>query len=212
MAPRAALGACAGVVLGQYRVMRSRSWVGVGLVALSAAGGCADSDVTAFGPGPDLGDASVPVGEADASAPHQELDAARDAGDASESLDAASMCGALSEVCPPSAPCEDYAATLATLSGRCSRPPYIRNVTQTSACGWAVVAYRFGASDTSILFFDDSSRELMASWSKSDTGEIQCRGDIDPSCASSLERSLPDTQDCPGDAGAVDASTPDSGS
>jgi hypothetical protein len=160
---------------------------------------------------------SIPVDEPDASLPPVDTD--RDAGTvpvtpdaATAATDAGSTCAPLSTRCP-FLDCEDRASTLAAASSRCNSPPFVSSVTQGSACGRSFVAYRYGASDTTIAFFDTAG-DLTGQWSQSDTGEIACSGDIDLSCARSTESSLPLSGGCLGDAGTTpgDASAPDSGS
>ncbi len=191
----------------------------MGLVGLDVVGGCAEGDVTSVGPSP--GPASGPVtatiaaDDVDASTPPDTADASWDAGDAgdaaSESWDASSGCAALTSACPFFR-CPDRQATLAAARSRCERPPFIRSVTQAAACGRAVVAYRYGASDTTVVFFDAQSGELRGWWNESDTAAIDCAGEVDLACARSVEASLPAAGGCPRDAGGADARAPDSGS
>jgi hypothetical protein len=181
-----------------------------GVAMFGAIVACSDRDVT-------RPTSSIPVNEPDASMPPVDPD--RDAGTVPVTPDAAtavpeagSTCAPLSTRCP-FLDCEDRASTLAAASSRCNSPPFISSVTQGSACGRTFVAYRYGASDTAIAFFDPATGALTGRWNQSDTGEITCAGDIDLTCASSTESSLPFSGGCLSDAGTTpqDASAPDSG-
>lgn len=194
--------------------MRWLRRVAVGLVGLNVVCGCAEGDVTSVGPGPATGPvtATIPADDVDASTPPDAVDASGDAGDAaSESQDAGSSCAPLSPACP-FLRCQDRDGTLAGARSRCERPPFIRSVTQAAACGRSVVAYRYGASDTTVVFFDAQSGELRGWWNESDTAAIDCAGEVDLACARSVEASLPAAGGCRRDAGGADARAPDSGS
>lgn len=178
----------------------------LGLVAISALA-CDSSDRTETRSLPDAGIPSGPSAELDASAPERDLDAAAgatDAADSSAQPPPQTICQALSNTgCSSSfIPCEDPASTLAAASGRCGRPPFVRSVAQGSACDRTFVAYRYGADDTTIFFFDMVSGELTGSWNESDTGVIDCSGEVDLACAEGIELSLPGQGGCVPDAGA----------
>lgn len=192
----------------------------VGLVALGVLGACDDSGPTEAGRRPDA--VTPPNGsrDLDASTPERDLDAATDA--ATETVDAGSVsepptepaCRALSSACP-FLRCEDVASTLSTASRRCGTPPFISSVTQGSACARTIVAYRYGAGDTTIAFFDVETGVLTGWWNQSDTGSIDCSGDVDLDCAMSTATSLSRAGGCEEDAGAAganDAGAVDSGS
>lgn len=193
-----------------------------GLVAFSAFSACDDSDGApaelpgpsgggAGGGGGDAGESSSPQEGLDASTPEGDRDASADAADSGSESPPALTCGALSSDCPFLL-CEEPASTLAAATARCSSPPYVRSVSQGSACGRTFVAYRYGAGDTAIAFFDTASGELTGWWNESDTGALECSGEVDASCAKSTESSLPAAGGCPADAGAPGADAGTSGS
>jgi hypothetical protein len=194
--------------------MGLKSPVVFSLVAIGALAACDDADRVEALPTQDASIPSGPSEELDASPPDRDLDAAADETDAADSASETpqqTTCQALSNACP-FVRCEDPASTLSAASRRCSAPPLIRDVTQGSACGRTIIAYRYGASDTTIAFFDIVTGELTGWWNESDTGSIDCSGEVDLSCAKSTQLSLSRTDVCPPDAGAGEAGAADSGS
>jgi hypothetical protein len=188
------------------------------LVAIRVLGACDNSDRAEARRIPDAGIRLGAPGDLDASPPDRHLDAAAgetDAPDAAgEPPPQQTTCQALSNACP-FVRCEDPASTLSAASGKCGAPPFLRSVTQGFACGRTFVAYRYGAGDTAIAFFDIATGELTGWWNESDTGSIDCSGEVDLPCAKSIQMSLSRAEDCPPDAGAggvEDAGAADSGS
>jgi hypothetical protein len=157
------------------------------------------------------GDASVDAAGGGDAARDVARDAATDL-DSSVGLDAGAplVCSPLE--CPPFLGCQSQSDLVAEAIRRCTQPPFVRGVTEGTACDAAFVRYEYGASDVAIVFFDSTSGEMLGSWNRSDTAEQTCAGSVDPECAFALHRSLPDPDDegCPPDAGA-DAAV-DSGS
>jgi hypothetical protein len=196
--------------------MGLKSPVVFSLMAISVLA-CDNSDRAEARRIPDAGIPLGPSGDLDASPPDRALDAAADetaAPDSGREPPQQTTCEALSNDCP-FIQCEDPASTLSAASGKCGTPPFLRNVTQGSACGRTFVAYRYGASDTTIAFFDTVTGELTGWWNESDTGSIDCSGEVDVSCAKSTQLSLSSSDGCPPDAGAgaaEDAGAADSGS
>jgi hypothetical protein len=182
-----------------------------GLLVFGVLGACTDRDVTHPTPAP-----SIPADERDASPPDRDAATAPATPDAAAHVpEAGPTCSARVSTRCPLLDCDGRASTLAAASSRCESPPFVRSVTQGSACGQSFVAYRYGASDTTIAFFDTATGELMGWWNESDTGEIECSGDVDLPCARATESTLPLVGGCLTDAGAVpaeDARAPDSGS
>lgn len=173
----------------------------LGLLALGVLAACTGSGQAETGVLPDTGVPIAPSRDVDASAPQGDLDAGTGAAGSATQLPE-QACQALSNACP-FVRCEDPASTLAAASGQCGSPPFIRGVNQGSACGRTFVAYRYGAGDTTIAFFDMETGDLTGWWNKSDTGSIACSGEVDLSCATLTEMSLPSAAACLPDAGAA---------
>jgi hypothetical protein len=235
--PEASSGGCAHNALGPPQTGRTAGqhgrtctdaaslhnlWMGLkrpvvlGLVASCALGACDNYDRVEARPTPDASVPLDPSGDLDASPPDSDLDAAANAPDASDSaMDPPhATCQALSNACP-FLQCDDFTSTLAAASARCNAPPFVRTVTQGSACGRTIAAYRYGAGDTTIVFFDSATGALTGWWNVSDTGSIACSGEVDRSCAAATEASLSYANNCLPDAGAggtEDAGAADSGS
>jgi hypothetical protein len=187
--------------------MGSKSPLVLRLMAIGVLGACDNSDRAEARRIPDASIPLSPSSELDASPPGRDLDAAADptgATDAAMDPSQQATCQALSNACP-FIRCEDPASTLSAASGHCSTPPFVRSVAQGSACGRTIVAYRYGAGDTTIVFFDIVTGELTGWWNISDTGSIDCSGDVDLSCAESTERTLSGADSCRSDAGATDS-------